>query len=101
MSAVPTLLIGNVKAVRDPEAMAEYREKVLGTLQAYGGRFAVRGGAVDVFEGEWTPVHLSIMEFPSAEHARRWYRSPEYGEILALRDSVEMELILVDGQGDG
>jgi uncharacterized protein (DUF1330 family) len=62
---MPTLVIGNMKAVGDEEAMARYRAEVLATIEAYGGRFAIRGGHVDVLEGDWHPEHLSIMEFPS------------------------------------
>ncbi|MFC4531108.1 DUF1330 domain-containing protein [Sphaerisporangium dianthi] len=94
-----TFVIGNVAAVPDREKMAVYREKVLATLQAYGGGFAIRGGEFDVLEGGWHPTHLSVMQFPSAEHARRWYDSPEYAAITPLREGVEMDLILVDGSG--
>ncbi|MEV0230714.1 DUF1330 domain-containing protein [Nonomuraea sp. NPDC050786] len=92
-----TFVIGNVAAIPDKEKMAEYRAKVLATLQAYGGGFAIRGGAFDVLEGDWQPTHLSVMRFPSADHARRWYASPEYAEIVPLREGVHMDLILVDG----
>ena len=98
---MPALVIGNVTAVRDERAMAEYREKVLATLQLYGGGFEVRGGTVDVLEGEWRPEHLSVMWFPTADHARRWYHSPEYAAILELRMGVDMELVLVAGEGQG
>ncbi|MGW0810965.1 DUF1330 domain-containing protein [Nonomuraea sp. NPDC002799] len=92
-----TFVIGNVAVIPDKEKMAEYRAKVLATLQAYGGGFAIRGGAFDVLEGDWRPTHLSVMRFPSAEQARRWYDSPEYAEIVPLREGVHMDLILVDG----
>jgi uncharacterized protein (DUF1330 family) len=26
-----------------------------------------------------------VLEFPSLEHARRWFDSPEYGEIAPIR----------------
>lgn len=92
-----TLVIGNVRAVRDEAAMARYRAAVLATLQKYGGGFAVRGGRIDVVEGEWHPTHLSIMEFPTAEDARRWYASPEYQAILDDRRDADMDLVIVEG----
>ncbi|GAU65727.1 hypothetical protein SSP35_02_00940 [Streptomyces sp. NBRC 110611] len=91
------LLIGNVGALADPRGMAEYRAKVEGTLKRYGGWFVIRGGEFSVLEGDWRPTHLSVMGFPSAEDARRWYSSPEYREILPLRDGTPMDLILVEG----
>lgn len=92
-----TFVIGNVAHIPDKEKMAEYRDKVLATLQAYGGGFAIRGGAFEALEGRWHPTHLSVMRFPSAEQARAWYTSPEYAAILPLREGVEMDLILVEG----
>ncbi|WP_433192162.1 DUF1330 domain-containing protein [Nocardia sp. CA-107356] len=94
---MPTLLIGNVGTIGDPAAMAEYRRKVGRTLEMYGGWFEIRGGEFTVLEGDWQPTHLSVMAFPSAEHARRWYSSPEYREILSLRDGTHMDLVLVEG----
>jgi uncharacterized protein (DUF1330 family) len=98
---VPTLVIANVAAVSNPEGMAEYRARVLDTLQRYGGGFYIRGGEVEVLEGGWHPGHLSIIAFPTMAHARRWYESPEYRELLPLRDGVELDLVFVEGRSDG
>jgi uncharacterized protein (DUF1330 family) len=95
------IMIGNVGAVADAERMAEYRAQVVGTLEKYGAWFVVRGGGVTVLEGDWQPGHLSLIGFPSADHARRWYSSPEYREIVPLRDGTEYHLILVDDVPDG
>jgi uncharacterized protein (DUF1330 family) len=40
-----------------------------------------------------------ILEFPSYEQAQAWYRSPEYQEIIPLRQQHGRNgaLILVDG----
>lgn len=92
------LLIGNVGTLGDPEAMAEYRAQVGSTLALHGGGFVIRNGTFEVLEGIWRPDHLSVMGFPSAEQAHRWYRSPEYREIVPLRAGTHMDLILVEGQ---
>lgn len=92
------LLIGNVSVVADAEAMAEYRAKVGRTLELYGGWFVIRAGEFAVLEGDWKPTHLSVMGFPSADAARRWYDSPEYREIVPLREGTHMDLVLVEGQ---
>ncbi|MGW1146245.1 DUF1330 domain-containing protein [Streptomyces sp. NPDC002454] len=91
------LLIGNVGAIGDEERMARYRAEVLRTLELYGGGFLIRGGTFEALEGDWRPTHLSVMEFPTAEHARRWYASPEYRALVPLRDGTHMDLILVEG----
>ncbi|MFF4188218.1 DUF1330 domain-containing protein [Streptomyces sp. NPDC001691] len=94
------LLIGNVGVIGDEQRMAEYRAKVLDTLRLYGGGFVIRGGEFEVFEGAWHPEHMSVMGFPTAEDARRWYASPEYRAIVPLRDGTHMDLVLVEGEGE-
>jgi uncharacterized protein (DUF1330 family) len=41
---------------------------------------------------------IVIVEFPNLAQARAWYRSPEYGFALEVRDTaLSRNLILVDG----
>jgi uncharacterized protein (DUF1330 family) len=72
--------------VTEPEPYEEYRRRVPATLERYGGRFAVRGGRYETLEGDWKPQRIVVLEFPSVERAREWYRSPEYQEIIPLRE---------------
>jgi uncharacterized protein (DUF1330 family) len=90
-------VIANVD-VHDAEAYEAYRSRTLETVQAHGGRFIVRGGAVDILEGEPVVRRLVIIEFPSRDAARAWYDSPEYQSILPFRTSAsEGALFIVDG----
>ena len=84
--------------VTDPGLYDEYRKLVPATIEKYGGRFAVRGGAVESKEGGWAPERLVVLKFPSMEQARRWYHSPEYAPALAIRlKAAKAKLILVEG----
>jgi uncharacterized protein (DUF1330 family) len=84
--------------VTDPKLYEDYKKLVPATVEKYGGRFAVRGGKVDVKEGSWSPARLVVLEFPSMEKARAWYDSPEYAPALALRlKAANAKLILVEG----
>jgi len=77
--------------------MVEYLEKIDATLAPFGGRFMVHGGDVEVVENSW-PGHLIVIEFPDRQHARDWYRSSAYQQILKLRtDNSESDVIFVDG----
>ena len=58
--------------VHDPETYREYGALVPDTLKPHGGRFIVRGGASETLEGDWQPRRLVVIEFPSADDARRW-----------------------------
>jgi uncharacterized protein (DUF1330 family) len=74
--------------VRDPETFAAYRERVGETIAQHGGRYLVRGGDVTTLEGEWSFSGPVLIEFPSEEMARRWYRSAEYGPLKDMRFSA-------------
>jgi uncharacterized protein (DUF1330 family) len=89
--------IANVD-VHDPKAIEEYRQGVPATVAKYGGRFLVRGGGHSRLEGQWEPTRLVILEFPSMEQAKRWYDSPEYRDLKALRvKAASTDLVLVEG----
>lgn len=84
--------------VTDSAAYEEYRKLVPATIAKYGGKFLVRGGAIESKEGGWQPKRLVVLEFPSLEDARKWYASPEYAPALALRlKAARSKLLLVEG----
>jgi uncharacterized protein (DUF1330 family) len=94
---MPAYVIAEV-TVTDPATMEEYRKRVPATLAPFGGRFIVRGGAHQTVEGDWKPNRLVILEFPSMEHAHRWYASEEYREPKAMRlRAGRTNVVLVDG----
>jgi uncharacterized protein (DUF1330 family) len=90
-------VIGDIE-VTDSAAYDDYRKQVLATVEKFGGRFAVRGGAVEPLEGGWAPKRLVMVEFPTLEQARKWYRSSEYAPLIQLRQKASRgRLVLVEG----
>ena len=83
--------------VKDPVRYEDYKRMVPASLKPYGGRFIVRGGAVQVQEGKWQPKRLVILEFPSVERAQAWYDSPEYAPAKALRQATSSADLLIVG----
>jgi len=84
--------------VTEPEAYEDYKRLSSAAAKEHHGRWLVRGGAVDVLEGDWEPHRLVVLEFESEEAARRWYNSPEYAEARAVRlRSARSSLLLVRG----
>jgi uncharacterized protein (DUF1330 family) len=75
----------DVTEVTGPEALDAYRRQVGETVACHGGRYLLVGGALDAVEGTWRPSFPVIIEFPSLDHARRWYGSEEYRALKALR----------------
>ena len=92
-------VIGEVE-IRNPQAYQEYAEGVPATIARYGGRYLVRGGAVETKEGAWTPKRVVVLEFPTMDQARKWYGSAEYAPLLAIRlKAATANLVFVEGVG--
>ena len=90
-------VIGEVE-IRDTEDYKEYAKRVPATIAQYGGKYLVRGGAMEPKEGGWSPKRVVVLEFASMEQARKWYDSPEYAPILAIRTrAAASRIIFVEG----
>lgn len=84
--------------IHDLQGYQEYAKGVPATIAQYGGRYLVRGGAVESIEGGWAPKRVAVVEFPTLAQAKRWYASPEYAPLLAIRHSAaHSRMIFVDG----
>ncbi len=77
-------LIANVE-LTNPEDYREYLVRNTDIVARFGGRFVVRGGKVEVLEGEWTTYRVVVIEFPDGNAAHAWYNSPEYQEAAEIR----------------
>jgi uncharacterized protein (DUF1330 family) len=90
-------LVAQLK-VHDPAMFQRYREAVTPLIDRFGGRYRVRGGDLDVLEGDWPLPRLVIIEFQSRDAARLFYDSPEYQKILPLRQkSADGTVVIVEG----
>ena len=95
---MPAYVIADVREARDQDALAEYRRGNTESVARHGGRFVVRGGKMDVLEGDWDTRRIVVMEFPDAVAARGWYESEDYAPLKALRRSAsDTNIILVEG----
>ena len=84
--------------ITDPERYREYVAQVAPTVEAFGGRFRVRGGEYQVMEGDWGEWRHVVLEFPSADQAHAWYASEAYAPLKALRQSAsEGRGIIIEG----
>jgi uncharacterized protein (DUF1330 family) len=94
---MPAYVVVNVH-VKDRVRYEDYKQMAPASILQYGGRYIARGGAVDVMEGEWKPERLVLLEFPTAEHARQWWNSPEYAAPKALRQTIaDTQLVILEG----
>ena len=85
-------------SITDPELFAEFAEAVPATVRQYGGRYLIRGGELEVAQGDWTPNRLVVIEFESMDQAKAWYDSPEYeGPKQTLARSSNSNFIFIEG----
>ncbi len=90
-------LIADVK-IHDEKSYDEYRKLVAPTVEKYGGKFLVRGGAHETIEGDWSPGRVIVLEFESAARAKEWHGSEEYAPALAIRTrAATTNSIIVEG----
>jgi uncharacterized protein (DUF1330 family) len=84
--------------VTDPDGYEEYKNLAAPSVSAHGGRYLVRGGTVECLEGYWETNRFVLLEFRSAEQARKWWDSPEYRVAKGIRRrTARTKMILVEG----
>jgi len=84
--------------IRDMARYQDFMTAVKPALEAAGARYLVRGGPHKVYEGDWLPCRLVVLEFPSKDAAEAFYFGPVYQGLKAIRDECSSaNLVLVEG----
>jgi uncharacterized protein (DUF1330 family) len=84
--------------VRDPELYKKYMGLAQASIAKFKGKYLVRGGTYEAFEGNWNPQRFVVLEFPSAQVARDWWNSPEYTEARKIRQQcADTRMLMIDG----
>ena len=90
-------IVANV-SVTNAAQYEEYKKLSSLAMQTYNAQVCVRGGAIEVLEGDWQPERLVILKFPSTDQARRFEASPEYARARTARQGAAvMRMLLVEG----
>jgi uncharacterized protein (DUF1330 family) len=94
---MPSFVVGDIR-ITDPAAYQTHVPRALATIARFGGRVIAGGGKVDLLEGGPMPERIFIIEFPTADAARSWYRSDEYQTALEVRQSAAQgRIFLIEG----
>ena len=84
--------------VTNPEQMTLYRVWSTRAMKEHGAKILVRGGAVEVLEGDWKPSRLVVLQFESAKQAFAFYDSETYTRARQVREGAGvMRMIVVEG----
>jgi uncharacterized protein (DUF1330 family) len=87
--------------VHDAQLFEKYRAEAPKSIAQYGGKYIVRGGAMEVLEGAAPHPRIVMLEFPSVEQAKTWYNSPEYQGVIGMRHQASTGSgFVVEGFGD-
>ena len=90
-------IIANVQ-VTNPVQYEEYKKWSSAAMQAHHAEVCVRGGQVQVLEGDWAPERIVILKFPSFAAAQAFYETPEYLKAREARAGAAiMRMVVVEG----
>ena len=94
---MPAYVIIEVE-VNEPVEFEEYKKLTPASIAAFDGKFVVRGGKAEALEGSWNPQRIVVLEFPSVERAKEWWKSEEYAGAKAIRQrTAKTKMLVVEG----
>ena len=83
--------------IADKEQFKKYAAVAPAAVEAFGGRFIVRGGRFENPEGATRSRHV-VVEFPSYQDALDCWHSAAYQEAIALRKpATTLDLVIIEG----
>ena len=86
--------------IRDPARYQDFMNGVKPALEQAGAKYLARGGAHKVYEGDWEPRRIVLLEFPSLEAWEDFYNGPVYQGLKHIRDECSSaRLVGVTGIG--
>ncbi len=84
--------------IHDQELYESYKKLTPATIEAFEGRFVVRGAQTESLEGDWKPERFVMLEFQSVEIAKRWWASDEYSKAKKIRHrAATSKMLVVEG----
>ncbi len=84
--------------VTDPVQYEEYKKLSTLAIKAHGAEVCIRGGKVEILEGDWAPSRVVLLKFPGVEQARAFYDSAEYQAAKMSRQGAAiMRMVVVEG----
>ena len=85
-------------SILNPTNYEEYKKLTPASIEAYGGKFVVRGGKSESLEGDWSPERIVVVEFPTVEQAKEWWNSEIYAPAKKIRQANAFtKMIVVQG----
>ncbi len=85
--------------ISDMDQYKQYMAAAPAAVAAAGGEYLVRGGKLDVLEGDWKPGRIALLRFPSFEKAKAFYDGELYRAACTKRKGATefFNMVLVEG----
>jgi len=91
-------VIAHITLTNPDRFMSEYMSKVGAVVEAFDGKYLVRGGDISYQEGESLGDRTVVIEFPSRDAALAWESSEQYQAIVKGRtENSTGSVIIIDG----
>jgi uncharacterized protein (DUF1330 family) len=85
------------RAIKNPDALAEYAKLAGPAIVEGGGTFLARGGRIEAFEAG-VKERTVVVEFPSFEQALATHDGPGYQAALEkLKGAAERDFRVIEG----
>jgi uncharacterized protein (DUF1330 family) len=84
--------------IRDPAKYQEFMTGVKPALEKAGAKYLARGDTHKVYEGDWQPRRIVLLEFPSVAAWESFYNGTTYQGLKRVRDACSSaRLVSVEG----
>jgi uncharacterized protein (DUF1330 family) len=93
----PVYAVSDMRIV-NRAAFEEYRVQIHRAMREHQGRYLVLTDTLTTIAGNWTPPHLTVMEFPSRAIAMAAYTASRYQEARERGNNAAMiDMVLLSG----
>jgi uncharacterized protein (DUF1330 family) len=84
--------------ISNEQQYQKYRDAVIPLIEQFGGKFVVKGGKVEVLEGQHDGRRMVMFEFPTIEAIHAFWNSPAYRPVKAIRQrAASLDIWAVPG----
>lgn len=91
-----TYVVITIEKVKDLEAFRDYAVRVKPIIERHGGSYVAVDKAPAVRSGEWPFVRTVVVAYSNFAAAQGWYDSPEYQEIIPIRQrAIDANIVMV------
>jgi uncharacterized protein (DUF1330 family) len=84
--------------IYDLKRYQDFMEQVKPALEAAGAKYLSRGGDHKIYEGDWVPRRIVLIEFPSIDFFEKFYYGEIYQNLKPIRDECSSaRLVSLEG----